>query len=217
MAVTGEKREFRWRSKCPQKVQERLVRATTQDFVVLKQKKHKSSSSTMKPRCSFVIAGETGNQYKVVIGTIPTCTCPDYKKRSDHCKHTLFVLNKIVGLDKDDELMYQRAYLVDELTSIFERMDGNRHDAADHFCFRSGEEKGEGGDGGGDGDGDGDDHDHDHDHDAVDGLIERFGTTTLEDGVAYRNVRRLTGQKSTRDRSTYRPYHWESPPYIRYH
>mmetsp|Transcript_35992 Transcript_35992/g.86640 ORF Transcript_35992/g.86640 Transcript_35992/m.86640 type:complete len:200 (+) Transcript_35992:204-803(+) len=198
MSTTTEKREFRWRSKCPQKVQERLERATTQDFVVLKRKEHTTSSST-KPKCSFIVAGETGNQYKVVIGKIPTCTCPDYKKRSDHCKHTLFVLNKIVGLDDDDELMYQKAYLVDELTSIFECMDDNRHEAADYF-FRNGRDEGV------------DDHDK---HD-VDGLIDHFGTTTLEDGVAYRNVRGLTGQKSTRDRSTYRPYHRESPPYIRY-
>ena len=126
MTATSEKREFRWRSKCPREVKRRLVVATSMNFASCfheSQRVRVKPSSSTKPEWSFVIVGETGNQYKVVIGTVPTCTCPDYKKRSDHCKHTLFVLNKIVGLDKDDELMYQKAYLVDELTSMFELMD----------------------------------------------------------------------------------------------
>ena len=51
-------------------------------------------------------------------------------------------------------------------------------------------------------------------------MISKFATTNIEDDggrYEYTNVRRITGQSAVRDRSTYRPFHWESPPYKRWH
>jgi uncharacterized Zn finger protein len=41
---------------------------------------------------SFLVRGTTGNQYQVRLGVNPpTCTCPDFQKRHQNCKHIYFV------------------------------------------------------------------------------------------------------------------------------
>ncbi|CAB9513678.1 RING finger domain protein (Znf1) [Seminavis robusta] len=178
-----EKREKRWRSKCPIPVKERIRRANKEDMKILKQ------GSVKKLQCKFRVAGSTGNVYTTTIGKVPSCTCPDYQKKQDACKHTLFVLLKIVGLDAvDDELLYQKAFVSAELEELFERMEENKESASRYF--------------------------QQNDDTDVDGLIRDLAVTNIEeDGrgpFRYDNVRSLTGQPSERDRSTYRPFHWET-------
>lgn len=175
----ADKREKRFRSKCPQKVAERFVRAKKEKFVVLKQG-HVSSNHS----CRFKVSGSTGNVYKVKIGKVPTCTCPDFEKREDACKHTLFVLLKIIGLDANDGT-------VNELVLLFDEMEANKRSAARYYL--------------------------EEDQDEVDKLVSEFAATNIEEGgYQYTNVRGITGQRDHRDTSTYRPYHWESPPYKRW-
>lgn len=40
---------------------------------------------------TFAVLGSTGNVYTVTITTQPSCSCPDFQKRGDPCKHLLFV------------------------------------------------------------------------------------------------------------------------------
>lgn len=58
-----------------------------------------------------------GNVYEVTISKIPKCNCPDARK-GNLCKHLLFVMLKVVGLGRNNELVYQSAYLTTELEEI---------------------------------------------------------------------------------------------------
>lgn len=82
------------------------------------------------------IVGSTGNIYKVTIGQLPSCTCPDHQKGNE-CKHKVYALHTV--LKAPERLVYQRAFLSSELREIFDRapplptntcrsrdMDGNR-------------------------------------------------------------------------------------------
>ena len=42
----------------------------------------------------FLVRGSTGNQYQVRIGHICTCSCPDFIRRQQNCKHIYFVRGK---------------------------------------------------------------------------------------------------------------------------
>lgn len=62
------------------------------------------------------IVGSTGNIYKVTIGQVPTCTCPDSLKGNE-CKHKVYALHTVLKAPED--LQYQLAFLTDELQQIF--------------------------------------------------------------------------------------------------
>ena len=179
-----EKRSKRWRRKCPKKVEDRIIRAKTEKMYVIQQTMHHE-------KCKFKMSGSTGNIYDVTIGKLPCCNCPDYQKREDACKHTLFVLLKIIGLDSNDELLYQRAFLSEELEWMFQKMARNSEKASKYYLLE------------------------DDDEDNLDEVIFDFSQTNLEEGgvYAYTNIRKYTGQSAHRDTSTYRPYHTERPGY----
>ena len=58
-------------------------------------------------------------------------------------------------------------------------------------------------------------HGEEEEEEERDDLIHRMSRINVEDegGYEYANIRELTGQPSERDRSTYRPYHWERRRY----
>jgi len=62
------------------------------------------------------VVGSTGNIYKVTIGQIPSCTCPDHLKGNE-CKHKVYALHTV--LKAPEHLQYQLAYLSSELREIF--------------------------------------------------------------------------------------------------
>jgi hypothetical protein len=68
------------------------------------------------PREEIDIVGSTGNIYKVTIGQIPSCTCPDHLKGNE-CKHKVYALHTV--LKAPEHLVYQLAYLSSELREIF--------------------------------------------------------------------------------------------------
>lgn len=45
------------------------------------------------------VIGTTGNLYVVNLNGIPSCTCLDYEKNYNKCKHILYVLHKLLKLD----------------------------------------------------------------------------------------------------------------------
>lgn len=73
----------------------------------------------------FSVLGSTGNQYKVTVGTLPDCSCPDGLKvrhsflvprfhsvtddiasKGNTCKHRLFVLLKILQIPQSSNLWF---------------------------------------------------------------------------------------------------------------
>lgn len=75
--------------------------------------------------CNFVVLGSTGIVYNVCISKLPSCSCPDHRK-GHLCKHILFVLLKVMGIDPDSPLVYQAALLTSELREIFDCMANRR-------------------------------------------------------------------------------------------
>lgn len=75
----------------------------------------RSGNETL-PSEDIDIVGSTGNIYKVTIGQVPSCTCPDHLKGNE-CKHKVYALHTV--LKAPDHLQYQLAYLSSELREIF--------------------------------------------------------------------------------------------------
>jgi hypothetical protein len=117
-AQKPEKRLKRYRGSCPISVQERIDRAKTQRLFLIKR-----GDVTAPPRlsCNFVVLGSTGNVYTVTIETLPNCSCPDHAK-GNLCKHILFVLIKVMGLETQSPLIYQASWITTELEAMFEQM-----------------------------------------------------------------------------------------------
>ena len=113
----GEKRLKRWRSKPTMEIRKRIQRNKVEDIRFLTKKQ------ITKNHYRFEVAGSTGNIYSVDITNLPSCSCPDHQKREDVCKHMLFVLMEIIGLAGDDELLYQKAFLTEELAHMFQSMN----------------------------------------------------------------------------------------------
>jgi Ring finger domain/SWIM zinc finger len=56
----------------------------------------------------------------------PTCTCPDFLRKQDLCKHIFFVLIKCIGVDVQSYLLYQKAFLSNEIRALFIKMEERR-------------------------------------------------------------------------------------------
>ena len=71
------------------------------------------------PAEEFSVLGATANVYSVSVGKHPSCSCPDFQK-GNLCKHYLFVMLRVLRLDRSDPLVWQRALLKSEVlhTSI---------------------------------------------------------------------------------------------------
>lgn len=118
---TQEKRLSRFRSQCPAKLHDRLHRANTQRMYLINQ-----SDSPSSPGCIFSVLGSTGNVYEVRLQHVSTCSCPDFARQKDLCKHIIFVLIKVIGLSPDNPLAFQKAYLTSELEELSEMMRNRR-------------------------------------------------------------------------------------------
>lgn len=115
------KRLKKYRPTCSRKVQERIARARTQRlFLVEPPTKPAGNEIDMIRECT--VLGSTGNIYKVIIGPLVQCTCPDHQQ-GNICKHILFVMLKVVGLPENSPLLYQAALVSGELKNIFELLD----------------------------------------------------------------------------------------------
>jgi hypothetical protein len=117
-----EKRARRYRSTCPDKLQERILRAATQRLYLVRRDEVNDSEC----QCNFVVLGSTGNVYTVTLQDVPHCTCPDFARKNDLCKHILFVYLKVVGLPVTNPLVYQKALLKTELREIFSILSQRR-------------------------------------------------------------------------------------------
>jgi len=84
-----EKRLRRHRAKAPGTYLERLGRVRTQRMFLIDRNRTMSADGTHEEE-ELDIAGSTGNVYKVTVGKIPDCTCPDAVK-GNQCKHIIYV------------------------------------------------------------------------------------------------------------------------------
>ena len=64
----------------------------------------------------FDVAGSTGNVYHTRINALPSCTCPDWEKRRDTCKHIIFVYLKVLKLPIHSSVIPQKGLLQSEVT-----------------------------------------------------------------------------------------------------
>jgi len=106
-----EKRLKRFRSSCPQMLEDRMARARVQRLFCLGQ--HVNGPHSRE----YDILGSTGNVYQVKLEKILSCTCPDFT-RGHHCKHLFFVMTRVVRAK--DKYVYQAALLTKELEEIFQ-------------------------------------------------------------------------------------------------
>ena len=119
-----EKRAKLYRTRCPIALQERLERAATQRLYLIQQSEippicNNQEEKRVSEVVNFTVLGSTGNVYTVVLGLVPSCTCPDYSRRQDMCKHIMFVLLKVIGLEVSNPLAYQKAYVSSELNELY--------------------------------------------------------------------------------------------------
>ena len=130
-APPGEKRLKKYRPTCSRGVRDRIARARTQRLFLVEPptpptattgvgNRGDSSRNCLRRECT--VLGSTGNIYKVSIGHLMHCTCPDHLK-GNVCKHILFVMLKVVGLPTTSPLVYQAALLSNELEDIFAILD----------------------------------------------------------------------------------------------
>lgn len=122
---------MRSRTSCPKPLQDNLLRASTQDFKAVTKPKLPDDWLDMVLTCQptkerteaavdMDILGSTGNIYTVTLDFRPTCTCPNFVKKEDICKHIFFVLKDLAGLSRNSPIIYQKAYLSSELVDIYE-------------------------------------------------------------------------------------------------
>lgn len=112
-----EKRLKRFRSYPTTKIQERIDRALQQRLFLIESSTPSTCPRNGGPSIKFSVLGSTGNVYEVIIAKVPHCSCPDAAK-GNLCKHLLFVMLKVVGLPANHHLVYQSAYLTEELDQI---------------------------------------------------------------------------------------------------
>jgi hypothetical protein len=120
-AATPEKRLKRHRSKPTNAISARIDRATTQRLYLISASQPTTCSQYGGPSITLNVLGSTGNVYDVTLSKIPSCNCPDHAK-GNLCKHLLFALIKVVGLPTSSPLVYQAAYITQELDTIIEML-----------------------------------------------------------------------------------------------
>eukprot|EP00742_Colponemidia_sp_Colp-10_P013003 GILJ01014656.1.p1 GENE.GILJ01014656.1~~GILJ01014656.1.p1 ORF type:complete len:320 (+),score=26.53 GILJ01014656.1:626-1585(+) len=111
---TTEKRLKRFVSAPTSKVFDRIVRAFQHRLYLIEKKPHSDDALER----DYVVLGNTGFVYTIHIGTLPSCTCPDFAK-GNLCKHILFVLLRVLKVPRNSPLVYQRAFLSSELKEIY--------------------------------------------------------------------------------------------------
>lgn len=117
-AFPAEKRARKHISKPNADVRDRISRAFNQKLFFVDQEEITSEANGLGRK--FAIMGTTGNIYDVKIQQQPSCSCPDCA-RGKLCKHIIFVMIKVLQVDRNSDLIYQNALLQSELSEIFIR------------------------------------------------------------------------------------------------
>ncbi|CAF2787458.1 unnamed protein product [Rotaria sp. Silwood2] len=120
-SVVVEKRLHCYRPRPTIAIRVRIQRALSQRLYLLA-----ASSTQAEPLYrEYKVFGQTGNVYTVIITHLPSCTCPDHAN-GYLCKHIIFVLHRVLKVDRRSPLLYQKALLTNELNEIFAKADLQR-------------------------------------------------------------------------------------------
>ncbi|CAF3415559.1 unnamed protein product [Rotaria sp. Silwood1] len=141
--IVTEKRLRRYRASMTIGIYDRIERALNQRLYLLAITKSSNESIYRE----YKVLGQTANVYTVIITHIPSCTCPDYAK-GNLCKHIIFVLHRVLKVNRNSPLLYQQALLTNELNEIFTKADSQYNDShilaeqsellsSDSFCIYS--------------------------------------------------------------------------------
>eukprot|EP00547_Thalassionema_nitzschioides_P018208 CAMPEP_0194242614 /NCGR_PEP_ID=MMETSP0158-20130606/8100_1 /TAXON_ID=33649 /ORGANISM="Thalassionema nitzschioides, Strain L26-B" /LENGTH=283 /DNA_ID=CAMNT_0038977739 /DNA_START=8 /DNA_END=856 /DNA_ORIENTATION=- len=114
----SEKRLKRFRSNPTIGITQRIQRAVHQRLFLVQILPPTTCPLYGGPSVTLSVLGSTGNVYEVTISKIPSCTCPDHLRNNNLCKHLLFAMLKVVGLPVESNLVYQSAYVSEELERI---------------------------------------------------------------------------------------------------
>ncbi|RHZ59136.1 hypothetical protein Glove_365g255 [Diversispora epigaea] len=107
-----EKREARFKQVCNKHTKNRIERAMNEHMYLIDRKE------ISETRREYTILGPAGSVYTIIITNTLSCNCPDFLK-GFQCKHILFVLLKVLKVDRTSKLIYQKALKTKELESIF--------------------------------------------------------------------------------------------------
>ena len=115
----GEKRAARFRSMSAAAAA-RMERAASERLYLIEWRDASTTSPSglLSLRHEFAVLGSTGNVYRAAVARMPSCTCVDFRDRSQICKHLLFVYLKVLGVSRESHVPVQRALLRSELTAI---------------------------------------------------------------------------------------------------
>lgn len=116
--ATPEKRLVRFIPSPTVATSERISRAF-QHRLYLLDKKLVGDDPNSPSACHFNVLGSTCNVYDVKLQQRPSCSCPDFP-RSGLCKHILFVMLRVLKLDKSDPRIWQKALLKSELNELLD-------------------------------------------------------------------------------------------------
>ncbi|RHZ73205.1 hypothetical protein Glove_232g75 [Diversispora epigaea] len=106
-------REARYIHVCDDHTKDRMERAMNQPIYLIDFKE-------IDPiKREYTVLGPTGLVYTTTITKKVSCSCPDFSN-GFHCKHILFVLLRVLKVDRNSDLIYQKALVKRELNSIFD-------------------------------------------------------------------------------------------------
>eukprot|EP01133_Synstelium_polycarpum_P016641 gene16641-19772_t len=74
---------------------------------------------------TFRIMGSVPIPYNVTIQRQPSCSCPDFPKRQNYCKHMAYVLLKEFKLAETNELLWQKGFTIEEIELLFDSLNGD--------------------------------------------------------------------------------------------
>jgi len=111
----------RTRNAMPAGMLERVRRAkpnSAHKMFLLDREVKRGADDAAGPCEEYAVLGATGNVYAVEVSRWPRCSCPDFAKRQDVCKHLLFVYMRVLRLSENDKAILQKALLTDEVVGM---------------------------------------------------------------------------------------------------
>ncbi|WVQ98791.1 hypothetical protein IAU59_005922 [Kwoniella sp. CBS 9459] len=107
----------RYASGCPDKFFKKFKKAISQRLFMVAREKGGNGHQQYE---DFKILGSTGNVYTTRICSKPKCDCPDYLFNGRTiCKHTIFVLIRVLKVPDESYLWYQPTLTASEIEQIF--------------------------------------------------------------------------------------------------
>lgn len=119
-----ERRPTRFVEKPSARVKERIDRAFAHRLYLLAQGDVEEGQEGVW----VDVLGSTGNVYRVTLsGEGSDCKCPDFAKSTGVCKHILFVMLRVLRLDRTDQRVWQTSLTLSELRPLLTRFrEGTR-------------------------------------------------------------------------------------------